>query len=64
MAQPIKRVENYTKPALVMIFVNLLWLFGVLLAIWGLPAVLLAGWILNHAITRLERRFRAQGRYP
>ncbi|MEQ9695690.1 hypothetical protein [Shimia sp. SDUM112013] len=64
MARPINRVENYTTPALVMGFVNLLWFFGVLLAIWGLPAVLVAGWVLNYAITLFERHLRAQGKYP
>ncbi len=52
------RVEDYTTPALVMIFVNLLWIFGLLWSSWGLSAVLLLAAILNHAITRLELKRR------
>lgn len=49
-----KRVENYTTASLVLIFVNLLWIFGVIWANFGLLAVILTGWVLNQGITRLE----------
>ncbi|MDU8912810.1 histidinol phosphate aminotransferase [Aestuariicoccus sp. MJ-SS9] len=48
------RVEDYTTASLVLIFVNLLWILGVIWAQWGIGAVMLAGAVLNHLITRLE----------
>jgi hypothetical protein len=48
-----KQVEDYTTASLVLIFVNLLWIFGVIWAKFGLLAVILTGWFLNHMITRL-----------
>jgi hypothetical protein len=48
-----KRVENYTNASLIMLLVNLLWIFGVIWASFGLLAVLVTGWVLNHLITRL-----------
>ncbi|MCK0149182.1 histidinol phosphate aminotransferase [Marivita sp. S6314] len=50
-----KRVEDYTTANLILIFVNLLWIFGVIWATLGLAAVILTGWGLNHLITRLEQ---------
>lgn len=58
MARPIQRVENYATPALVMGFVNLIWVFGVIWVVWGLPAVMLTGLAINYTITFLERRVR------
>ncbi|SHJ15767.1 hypothetical protein SAMN05444000_105187 [Shimia gijangensis] len=58
MARPIKSVENYTTPALVMAWVNL---FGLLTLIWvvfGFAAALLAVWVINRAISQLEARTR------
>lgn len=49
-----KRVEDYTTANLILLFVNLLWIFGVIWASLGFAAVLLTGWFLNHMITRLE----------
>ena len=54
--RPIGRVENYTNTCLVFFLVNLLCVFMVLWVVYGLPAVMLAGLVLNHLITRLERR--------
>ncbi|KMK66130.1 hypothetical protein [Puniceibacterium sp. IMCC21224] len=54
--QPPQRVEDFTSPALVMGLVNLLWVFFVLWALYGLGAVLLAGAALNHLIQRLAAR--------
>ncbi|WP_072776741.1 histidinol phosphate aminotransferase [Marivita hallyeonensis] len=50
-----KRVEDYTTANLILIFVNLLWIFGVIWANFGLFAVILTGWLLNHGITRVEQ---------
>ena len=47
------RVEDYTTANLILIFVNLLWIFGVIWSVLGLWAVLIAGWFLNLMITRL-----------
>lgn len=47
---------NYTTPALWMGLVNLLWIFGVIWAFFGLPAVLAIGWLLNRGITWLSER--------
>lgn len=46
---------NYTNAALVMGLVNLLWIFGVLWAAFGLPVVLLVGFVLDKLITRIGR---------
>lgn len=53
--QPLDKAPNYTNAALVMGLVNLLWVFGVIWALFGLPVVLLIGWALNAAITWLAR---------
>ena len=47
---------NYTSAALVMGLVNLIWIFGVLWVMFGLPVVLLTGFALNQAITWLARK--------
>lgn len=49
-----KRVEDYTTANLILIFVNLLWIFGVIWANFGLVAVILSGWLLNLGITRIQ----------
>jgi len=60
-----QRVEDYTTANLVLIFVNLLWIFGVIWANFGLAAVVLTGWALNHAINRLARyRASREIRWP
>lgn len=61
-----KRVEDYTNANLVLIFVNLLWIFGLLWSTWGLVPVLVTGLVLNHAINRIEviRLERAQAHAP
>ena len=56
MARPIHRVESYINTCLVMAFVNLIWVFGVLWAVWGWPAVLICAVGLNALITRLARK--------
>lgn len=48
------RVEDYTTANLVLIFVNMLWIFGVIWSTWGLAPVILVALVLNHLITRLQ----------
>ncbi|MHC9236471.1 histidinol phosphate aminotransferase [Pseudooceanicola sp. 502str34] len=52
---------DYTTATLWMGFINLLWILGVISALWGLPGLLLAGLGLNHLITLLDRRRSARG---
>lgn len=60
-----KRVEDYTTASLVLIFINLLWIFGVLWAKFGLSIVILVGWVLHRAIYWLARyRASRQIRWP
>ena len=47
---------DYTSPALLFLFINMLWIFGVIWVSWGLGAVALAGVAVNHLITLLDRR--------
>ena len=56
MARPMQSVENYTNTCLVMALVNLIWVFGVLWAVWGWPAVLVCAVGLNALITCLARK--------
>lgn len=54
----ITTAPDYTNAALIMMGVNLMWMFFAVWAIWGLGPVLLIGLALNHGITVLERRRR------
>lgn len=56
MSSPVKRVENYTTTCLVLVFVNLLWIFAAIWAFFGFGWMLLTGWLLNKGITRLANR--------
>ncbi|MBO6868713.1 MAG: hypothetical protein VXZ18_09745 [Pseudomonadota bacterium] len=49
---------NYTNAALVMGLVNLLWIFGVIWALYGLPFVIAVGWCLNRGIDWIASRRR------
>ncbi|WP_370274270.1 hypothetical protein [Pseudooceanicola nitratireducens] len=51
----VTRAPNYTGPTLVMGFFNLLWIFGVIWSLFGFPAVMAAGWLINLGIDRLRR---------
>ena len=54
MNSPLQgRVEDYTRACLVLIFLNLLCVFGAIWATLGFFPVLLLALVLNHAITRL-----------
>lgn len=46
--------EDYTTANLVLIFVNMLWIFVVIWAHAGLVPVILLGWYINHLINRLQ----------
>lgn len=47
---------DYTTATLWMALVNLLWILGVIWAVFGLPAVMAAGWLLDRMIQRLRVR--------
>lgn len=47
---------DYTNAALTMMGVNLMWIFFVLWAVFGMIPVLLLAMLLNHGISRLGGR--------
>ena len=49
-----KPVENYMTANLILIFVNLLWVFVAIWSYWGLGPVLILAALLNYLITRVE----------
>ena len=51
-----RSAPDYTTATLVMGFFNLLWIFGVIWALFGLIAVMAVGWIMNRGIDWLGRR--------
>ncbi len=51
----MQSAPNYTNAALLMGFVNLIWIFIAIWALIGFPAVLIAGFILNRLISGLAR---------
>ena len=57
-----KRVEDYTTASLVLLGVNLIWIFTVVWSLWGLGAALGLALLLNHLITRLDSRKRRKAR--
>ena len=48
-----KRVEDYTTANLVLIFINLLWIFGVIWAQFGLMAVILSHLTSDHCLKKI-----------
>lgn len=59
------RVEDYTTATLVLLFINMIWIFGAIWASWGLGPVLILAAVLNHPITRLQVMLvRRERRYP
>ena len=52
---------DYTSSALFFIFINMLWIFGVIWISWGLGAVAIIGVILNHLISMLDARLNPEG---
>lgn len=53
--RPPQRVEDYTTANLVLIFVNMIWIFTVIWVQFGILAVVLAGWAINQLINRLQQ---------
>lgn len=51
-------VEDYMTANMVLIFLNLTWIFIVLWSFWGFGPVLIVTAIVNHLITRIERARR------
>lgn len=47
-------VEDYMTANMILLFVNLLWIFVAIWSAWGLLPILVIGVALNHMITRLE----------
>lgn len=47
---------NYTQACIVMFGVNILWVFMVLWAVWGLVAVAIMGWTIKTLIDRIAAR--------
>lgn len=47
---------NYTVAVLWMALVNLLWVLGLIWAVFGLPAAMAAGWLFDRLIQRYCRR--------
>lgn len=56
MSSPVQSAPNYTNAALVMGFVNLMWVFVLMFVLWGLPSVMVLAVILNAGIDRMARR--------
>lgn len=50
------RAPDFTNAALIMGLVNLVWVFGVIWALYGIGTVLALAYALNLAIGRLGRR--------
>jgi len=55
----IQKAPNYTNAALVMGAVNLFWMLGVVLAVFGWPMVLAAGFVLDRLIVWFSRPHRS-----
>jgi hypothetical protein len=58
MSRPMQPVRDHTTSCLVMAFINLLWVFLLVLLLWGLPAVLILAIVLNTGIDRLRTHFK------
>lgn len=52
----IAAAPDYTRAALTMLGVNLLWIFFVIWVIWGIVPVLVLAALINHGIDRLQQR--------
>ncbi|MFW2587806.1 histidinol phosphate aminotransferase [Sagittula sp. SSi028] len=47
-------VEDYMTANMILLAVNLMWVFVAVWSVWGLAPVVLSAVALNHLITRLE----------
>ncbi|MFC3616244.1 histidinol phosphate aminotransferase [Lutimaribacter marinistellae] len=55
----LRSAPDYTRAALTMLGVNLMWIFFVLWVIFGFLPVLLLAAFINQVINRLEARYSA-----
>jgi len=55
-----KPVEDYMTANMVLVFVNLLWIFVAIWSAWGFLSVVIVALVLNHLITRLDEFRRAR----
>ncbi len=60
MSRPVQPVEDFTVTCMIMAFVNLLWVFALIFLLWGLPAVMVLGVILNAGINRLDAHLKSR----
>ena len=49
-----KPVEDYMTANMVLIFVNMMWIFVTIWSVWGIAPVLILAAVINHLITRLN----------
>lgn len=49
-----KPVEDYMTANMVLIFVNMMWIFVTIWSVWGIAPVLILAAVINHLITRLD----------
>ena len=56
LSRPPRPAPNYTNAALTMMWVNLMWVFFAIWAIWGMVPVLLLGAGLNRGISWIAAR--------
>ena len=58
--QPRQPAPDYFPANLVMIFVNMLWIFVALWAVFGLEVVILLAVAINHGITVIDHRRKSR----
>ena len=56
--RPVTKAPNYTSAALIMGFVNLLWILGVIMVTLGFPAMLLTALGLHILLNRWEALYQ------
>ena len=62
--RPVGAAPDFTQACVVMFGVNLVWVFMVVWAVWGLIAVALLGWVVNQWVIWVDiRRARKRARY-
>ncbi|MEM6940204.1 MAG: hypothetical protein AAF943_16635 [Pseudomonadota bacterium] len=53
--RPRGSAPNYTQACVVLFGVNITWILMVIWVWWGLLAVALTGWLVNHVIHRIGK---------
>ncbi len=53
-------VEDYMTANMILVFVNLLWIFVAIWSAWGLLPVVILSFALNHLVTRLDEYRQAR----